>query len=114
MSSNSSLALLAPLLTAQLDGLAVVLKDATARLETIKTATAQAAERETPSTPRPAETPVHDPDRDDPDRIISLAEAARLSSLSVYTLRRRFRSKFIRLGARRVGLRRRDVLHLSG
>ena len=113
MSSNQSLALLAPLLTAQLDGLAVVLKDATARIETIKSA-AQAAEVKTPPIPRPVETPVHAPGEGDPDRIVTLAEASRLTSLSIDTLRRRHRNKFVRLSERRFGMRRRDCLMLSG
>jgi hypothetical protein len=78
MSSNSSLALLIPLLTAQLDGLAVVLKEATTRIETIKAAAAQAAERERARTERPVErTFEHKPEpKDDPDRIVTLAESS--------------------------------------
>jgi hypothetical protein len=110
MSSNSSLALLAPLLTAQLDSIAVVLKDTAARIETIKAAAAQAAEVATP--PQPVETSAPDPDRDDPNRIVSLREAARLSSLSIDTLRRRHRGKFVQLSERRFGMRKRDALLL--
>jgi len=112
MSSNSSLALLVPLLM-QLDSIAVVLKDTTARIEAIRAA-AQAAEVKTPPIPQPVETPAPDPDRDDPDRIVTLAEGSRLSSLSVDTLRRRHRNKFIRLSERRFGMRKRDALMLSG
>jgi hypothetical protein len=97
----------------QLDGLAVVLKDAAVRLEALKKAAAQAAEVEAPPIPRPVETPAHDPGRDDPDRILTLGEASRLSSLSVDTLRRKHRNKFIQLGERRLGMRRRDALMLS-
>jgi hypothetical protein len=43
---------------------------------------------------------------------VTLAEASRLSSLSIDTLRRNHRDKFIRLSARRYGVRRRDVLLL--
>jgi hypothetical protein len=113
MSSNPGLALLAPLLTAQLDRLAVALKDAAARIETIRAA-AQAADGETPPIPQPVETPAYDPDRDDPNRIVTLAEASRLSSLSIDTLRRRHRGKFVQLSERRFGMRRRDALMLSG
>jgi|SRR6516162_1683207 hypothetical protein len=113
MSPNPSLALLAPLLAAQLDGLAVVLKDATARIETIKAA-AQAAEVKTLPIPQPVETPAHDPDRDDLDRVVTLAEASHLSSLSIDTLRRKHRAKFVRLSERRFGMRKRDALMLSG
>ena len=110
MSSNQ---LLAPLLTVQLDGLAVVLKDAAARIETIKAA-AQAAEVKTPPIPQPVETPAHDPDQDDPNRIVTIAEASRLSSLSIDTLRRKHRNKFVQLSERRFGMRKRDALMLSG
>jgi hypothetical protein len=70
MSSNPSLALLAPLFTSQLDGLAVVLKDAAARIETIKAA-AQAAERETARTEQSVERSAEyeSEPKDDPDRI---------------------------------------------
>jgi hypothetical protein len=111
MSSNTS-PLLAPLLTAQLDGLAVALKDTAARIETIKAA-AQAAERETARTEQPVErTPEPEP-KDDPDRIVTLAEASRLSSLSIDTLRRKHRNKFVQLSERRFGIRKRDALMLS-
>ena len=112
MSSNSSLALLAPLLSMQLDGLAVALKDAAARIETIRAA-ARAAEVETWPIPQPVETPAPEPDRDDPDRIVTLAEASRLSSLSIDTLRRRHRGKFVQLSERRFGMRKRDALMLG-
>ena|SRR5215469_509181 len=116
MSSNSNLTLLAPLVTAQLDGLAVVLKDAAVRLETIKAAAAQAAERETDRIEQPVERssePASEP-KDDPDRVVTLAEASHLSSLSIDTLRRKHRGKFIQLSERRWGMRRRDALMLSG
>jgi hypothetical protein len=114
MSSNPGLALLAPLFAAQLDSIAVVLKDTAARVESIKAAAARAAEVETPAIPQPVETPAPDPDRDDPDRVVTLAEASHLSSLSIDTLRRKHRVKFIQLSARRLGMRRRDALNLSG
>ncbi len=110
MSSTPSLALLPPLLTAQLDGLAVVLKDAAARIETVKAA-AQAAERETARTQQPVKrTSEHEPD---PNAIVTIGEASRLSSLSIDTLRRKHRSKFIQLSERRYGMRRKDALMLS-
>ncbi len=93
-----------------------VLKDAAARLETIKAAAAQAAERDTARVEQPVDrASQHDSEpKDDPDRVVTLTEAARLSSLSTYTLRRRHRDKFIRLSAGRLGMRRRDALMLSG
>src|SRR6516162_3088841 len=105
MSSNPSLALLAPLFTSQLDGLAVVLKDAAARIETIKAAATQAAERETARTEQPVDSQhraraagEHESElKDDPDRVVTLAEASRLSSLSIDTLRRKHRDKFVQL-----------------
>jgi hypothetical protein len=116
MSSNPSLALLAPLFTSQLDGLAVVLKDAAARIETIKAAAAQATERERARTEQPVErsSERESEPKDDPNRIVTLAEAAHLSSLSVDTLRRKHRDKFVQLSERRLGMRRRDALNLSG
>jgi hypothetical protein len=104
--SNPSLALLTPLL----DGVAVALKDAANRIDAVRAA-AQAAERE----PAPAKTPEREPDlKDDPDRIMSIAEAARLSSLSIDTLRRKHRDKWLQLSERRFGMRRKDVLSLKG
>jgi hypothetical protein len=115
MSSNQNLALLAPLLTSQLDSIAVVLKDTAARIETIK-ATAQAAARETARTEQPIERSFEHKSepKDDPDRVVTLAEASRLSSLSIDTLRRKHRNKFVQLSERRFGMRKRDALMLSG
>ena len=108
MSSNSSLALLAPLLTTQLDGVVIAAKDVVDRIEAIRAA-AQVAERK----PAPVKPPERDQiSKDDPDRIVTLAEAARLSSLSIDTLRRKHRDKFIQLSERRFGMRRRDALLL--
>ena len=111
MSSNPSLALLAPLLVTQFDA---ALKDVVDRIviEAIRTA-AQTAGCKTA-----AEQPVkqrrgHDPGpRDDPDRIVTLAEAAQLMGVSIDTLRRKHRDKFIQLSTRRYGMRRRDALLL--
>jgi hypothetical protein len=105
MSSNPSLA--------QLDSIAVVLKDAADRIEAIRAA-AQVAGRETALAVQPVETPARDRGpRDDPDRIVTLAEASRLSSLSIDTLRRKHRNKFVQLSERRFGMRRRDALMLG-
>jgi len=107
--SNPSLALLSPLL----DGGAVALKDAANRVDAVRAAAQEVAKRETARAEQPAkETPDRGP-RDDPDRIVSLAEAARLSSLSIDTLRRRHRNKWVQLSERRFGMRRRDVLMLA-
>jgi hypothetical protein len=108
MSSNSSVALLVPLLTTQLDGVAIALKDAVDRVEAVRAA-AQVAERK----PTPVKPPERDQNsKDDPDRIVTLAEASRLSSLSIDTLRRKHRNKFVQLSERRFGMRRRDALML--
>jgi hypothetical protein len=48
------------------------------------------------------------------DRIVSLEDAAALTSLSPDTIRRTFRSKLVKLSPRRVGLRLRDCLMLDG
>jgi hypothetical protein len=110
MSSSPSLALLAPLLTTQLDGVAVALKDVTDRIEAIRAA-AQVAERK-PAPIKPPERDPKDDPKDDADRIVTLAEAARLMGVSVDTLRRRYRHKFIALSEHRFGMRRRDALLL--
>jgi hypothetical protein len=107
--SNPSLALLTPLL----DGVAIALKDAVRRIDAVR-ATAQAAERETARAEQPAKQTPDQGLRDDPDRIVSIAEAARLSSLSIDTLRRKHRDKWLRLSERRFGMRRKDVLQLKG
>jgi hypothetical protein len=46
-------------------------------------------------------------------RIVSLAEAARLSGLSIDTIKRRHADKVIELSPRRRGIRLRDALMLS-
>jgi hypothetical protein len=112
MSSNSSLALLAPSLATQLDRVAIALKDAADRIEAVRAA-AQVAGREPAPVEQSVETPERDPgSKDDPDRIVTLAEASRLSSLSIDTLRRKHRNKFVQLSERRFGMRRRDALML--
>ena|SRR6516165_3700465 len=110
MSSNPSLALLAPLLATQLD---VALKDVVDLIEAIR-ASAQVAGCKTAPTEQPVkQRRGHDPGpRDDPDRIVTLAEAAQLMGVSIDTLRRKYRDKFIQLSARRYGMRRRDALLL--
>jgi hypothetical protein len=99
---SSNLALL-------LDGVAFALKDAADRIEAVRAA-AQVAERK----PAPVKPPERDPkdSKDDPDRIVTLAEAAQLSSLSIDTLRRKHCDKFIQLSEHRLGMRRRDALLL--
>jgi hypothetical protein len=44
------------------------------------------------------------------ERIVPLAEAARLRGVSVDTLRRRFSHQFIRVSPRRLGMRVRDAI----
>ena len=46
-------------------------------------------------------------------RIVELSEAARLSSLSADTLKRRYPDKLVRLSPRRLGMRLCDALMLS-
>jgi hypothetical protein len=114
MSSSPSLALLAPLLTTQLDGVAIALKDVADRIDAVRAAAQEVAKRETARAEQPVkQTPEYDSDpKDDPDRIVTLAEAAQLSSLSIDTLRRKHRDKFIQLSEHRLGMRRRDALLL--
>jgi hypothetical protein len=105
------------LVLAQLDGIAAVLKNASARLEEIKAAAIRAAEEARHAAEREAARaqqsvePIQDPV--DPDAIITIPEAVRLTSLSRDTLNRRHRDKFIRLSERRFGMRRRDALLLT-
>jgi hypothetical protein len=95
-----------------LDGVAIALKDVAARIEAARAA-AQEVAREMVRAEQSAKQAEYDSGpRDDPDRIISIAEAARLSSLSIDTLRRRHRDKWLRLSEGRYGMRRRDVLML--
>jgi hypothetical protein len=53
--------------------------------------------------PHPSEIEGH--------RLVSIAEAARLMSLSTDTIRRRYSHKFIRVSPRRLAMRLHDVLH---
>jgi hypothetical protein len=46
-------------------------------------------------------------------RVVSLAEAARPSSMSIDTIRRRHADKIIKLSLRRSGMRLQDALNLS-
>ena len=48
------------------------------------------------------------------NRIVTLDEASRLSSLSKDTLRDRFRDKLVHLSDRRMGMRVGDALMLNG
>lgn len=47
------------------------------------------------------------------DRIVTLKQAAELMGVSIQTLRRTHRDKFIRLSPRRLGMRMRDALFLG-
>jgi hypothetical protein len=47
------------------------------------------------------------------ERIVTLKEASRLSSESVYTLRKRHADKIIRLSPARIGMRVKDALMLK-
>jgi hypothetical protein len=48
------------------------------------------------------------------DRIISLPEAERISNLSVESWKRNHSDKIVKLSPRRIGIRLRDALMLSG
>jgi hypothetical protein len=99
-------------LNTQLDGLASALKEAGARIEAAKIA-AQAAEAALARQPVEPVREVAPEPADNPDRIVTIAEAARLSSLSAWSLSRLHRDKFLRLSERRFGMRLRDVLALG-
>ena len=107
---GSSLALLG----VQLACIDAALKDVVTRIEILRITAAKAAEQEVAQAEQPAAQSSEQSDRDDPDRIVSLSEASRLSSLSIDTLRRRHRDKWVQLSERRFGMRRRDALTLSG
>jgi len=47
------------------------------------------------------------------ERLVTLSEAARLAGVSKDTLKRNYRHKFVRLGARMWGMRLKDALMLS-
>ena len=55
----------------------------------------------------------HRNERDDLDRILPLKEAAKRRGVSVDTLRRTDRDKFVQLSQARFGMRLRDVLLLG-
>ncbi len=102
-------------LGAQLDSIAAILKEAGARIEAVKVS-AQAAERDAEQARQAAgqvREPEPPPPADNPNRIVPIPEAARLSSLSVDTLNRNHRDKFVRLSERRFGMRLRDALMLK-
>jgi hypothetical protein len=107
MSSNSGL-------VAQLDSVAAALKEAGACIEAAKIA-AQAAAYQAVLARQPAEQ-IRERGPEPPEnlnKIVSLKEAAQRSSLSLDSLRRFHRDKFVRLSPRRIGMRLRDVLALT-
>jgi hypothetical protein len=106
--ANSGLATL----DAQLDGIAAALREIDTRIKAAKL-TAQAAEAALVRQPVEPARREHDP-KDNPDRIVSIAEASALSSLSIDTLRRQHRGKFVQLSERRFGMRLCDALMLRG
>jgi hypothetical protein len=89
------------------------LKDVVTRIEIVRITAAKAAEQEVAQAEQPAAQSSEQSDRDDPDRIVPLSEAARLSSLSIDTLRRKHRDKWLRLSERRFGMRWRDAVMLA-
>jgi hypothetical protein len=101
-------------LVAQLDHLAAVLKEADARIEAAKIAI-KAAGYQAALARQPVKQ-IRERDPEPPEnlnKIVSLKEAAQRSSLSLDSLRRFHRDKFVRLSPRRIGMRLRDVLALT-
>jgi hypothetical protein len=100
-------------LDAQIEGAAAGLREIGARLEAIK-ATASAIHNDaTHKLQALTETLEHRSGRDDLDRIVTLKEAADMRRVSVDTLRRKERDKFVRRSDARYGMRLRDVLLLD-
>jgi hypothetical protein len=100
-------------LNAQIESATASLRESIARLEIIKiTATAihgdAARERQALT-----DALAHRDELGDPDRIISIKEAAKLRGVSVDTLRRTDRDKFIQLSDSRLGMRVKDALMLG-
>ncbi len=58
------------------------------------------------------DTPPHSTDHE-LNRVLTLSQAAHLCSLSIDTLRRRYKDKILRLSPRRSGIRVRDVLAIG-
>ena len=100
-------------LDAQVEGVAAGLREIGARLETIKATAAAIHGGAAHELQALKQTLEHRNKRDDLDRIIPLKEAADLRGVSVYTLRRRDRDKFVQLSDARFGMRLRDVLMLG-
>ena len=100
-------------LDAQIKGAAAGLREIGARLEAIK-ATATAIHSDAAHELQALkQTLDHRDKRDDLDRIIPLKEAAERRGVSVDTLRRTDRDKFVQLSEARFGMRLRDVLLLG-
>jgi hypothetical protein len=109
MSHKTGLAVL----DAQIESAAAGLREIGACLQTIK---ATAAAMHTDATRELVvlkQTLAHHSERDDLDRIVSLKEAAKLRGVSVDTLRRTDRDKFVRLSDARFGMRVRDALMIA-
>lgn len=109
MSSNPVRGGLAAL-DAQIESAAAGLREIGARLETIKVTAAAIHDDATRDLQTLRETLEHHNERDDLDRIVSIKEAAKLRGVSVWTLNRTDREKFIRLSDARFGMRVRDAL----
>ena len=100
-------------LDAQIESAGAALREIGARLQTIKvTATAIHSEA-TRELQALKDTLAHRQERDDLDRIVPLKEAAKMRGVSVDTLRRTDRDKFIGLSDNRLGMRVRDALMLG-
>jgi hypothetical protein len=90
-------------LDAQIESIAAALREIGARLEAIK-ATAYSEVKLL------RETLEHRASGDDLDRIVPLKQAAKLRGVSVDTLTRTSRDKFIAISSARFGMRVRDAL----
>ena len=99
-------------LNTQIEGVAAGLREIGARLETIKATAAAIHSDATHELRTLRETLEHRNESDDLDQIISIKEAAKLRGVSVDTLARNYRDKFVQLSERRFGMRKRDALML--
>jgi hypothetical protein len=100
-------------LDAQIEGAAAGLREIGARLEAIKATATTIHSDAAHELQALKQTLDHRNERDDLDRILPLKEAAKRRGVSVDTLRRTDRDKFVQLSQARFGMRLRDVLLLD-
>jgi hypothetical protein len=99
-------------LDAQIESANAGLREISARLETIKATAAAIHSNATRETEALRETLELRNELGNLDQIIPIKEAARLRGVSVDTLCRNHRDKFVQLSERRLGMRRKDALML--